>query len=143
MTALERDLYWAYEQMQVGVSSPVWTDVPRANHGGALDAKLAAAKIHQRVSKLPDLQRATLDAKYGLLPQGLSQLTQILVQQFRLPETVAQGFVLRWLDHHTQPKLWQLADEMDVSERTIKRRAKDIEQYLNTLCYQSLFALSA
>lgn len=142
ISRLEKDLYWAYEHSQTAVlSRQALSDARGSSPHDLYAAHHASAKLQARVRALPALQCAVIEAKYGLLPESLYRLALAVSERFRLPENVAQGMVLIWLAHPMKPKLRQIADEMKVSDSTVKRLSQTVRTFLNDVRLQSLYAL--
>ena len=144
MYDLEQILYWSYEQTSKAVvASPTWTERTASEHRDRYAAIHAAALLHLKVQSLPDTFRAIIEAKYGMLPESLNALVKVLVDKFKLTHTVAQGLLLHWLRHKTRPKLWQLADALGCSERTMKRKSREVQLFLDDLRLQALHSLDS
>lgn len=147
MSRLEQALYWSYECAQQPVlAKPKWLidDVGAPSYqADAYSAHHAAAKLHGRVSALPDNQRHVVSAKYGLQAESLYAVAQMLVEEFEVPEKVAKGLVLAWLGHPERPRVWMLAEQMGVSERTVKRLTRRVYDRLDSLNAHALRLLSA
>lgn len=143
MSYLEQRLYWAFEQSTSSVLCRQSFDEVHGTFGSDLyAAHHASAKLHYQIDLLPETQSLMLKAKYGLLPIGLNHAADCIQQQFRLPEEVAQGLVLAWLGHSARPRVWQLADMLDVSVSTVKRLTRKVFCFLDDLNRQALYALS-
>ena len=120
MERIERDLMWAYEQVSSGVLARPMAGRDVSGQTADLYSGVdSAARLLSYVSRLPAAQLTAVEAKCGLLPDA-----------FRLPETAARALVLCWLDHESRPKISQLADLLDASESTVKRRIREARRLL-------------
>lgn len=146
MSYLEQALYWSYEcAQQVVLAQTRWTDDAGSAHYAAdsYAAHHAAAKLHSKISMLPEPLRQVVSAHYGLQAEGLQAVAEMLAAEYRVPLKVAQGLVLGWLAHPERPRVWMLAEQLGVSERTVKRLTRKVYDHLDRLNAEALSLLSA
>ena len=131
MERIERDLMWAYEQVSSGVLARPMAGRDVSGQAADLYSGVdSAARLLSYVSRLPAAQLTAVEAKCGLLPDALNLCARRLAAHFRLPETAARALVLCWLDHESRPKISQLADLLNASESTAKRRMREARRLL-------------
>lgn len=140
-TLTEQTLYNAFEVL----SKPLVTrtDLSACAGGGQSDPYSAfhdACRVLDSVEALPAQQQAVVCAKYG---RDYRLLCPLISERLNVNRQLAEGFCRAWLKLPDRPRVAQLAEHMNLSEITVKRKTKALYTWLDNLVWEALDTLSA